>query len=297
MSKAPRIRTADLHCDSCGQLPEVPRTRLTVANILTVLPIELAVHAAVVNTGLAYGEKVLVLAVAATATVIWVAEPSARMLLRSWLHAPALRRRRTLDASPSLWRIRTVLPDEPGALKGVTQGLSRIDVNILAIHVHPAPVGVLDELVVSAPGGITEDDLVACVTACGGRDARVWPTSPVALSDGQTRALSLAARVASNPAELPGAVAELLSARLIVDEPGAIGEAGVGARSAALAGAGARDGTVLKVPTVSHVPLVFSRPGEPFTPAESGRAHRLAELAEAVELAQMTRARERHGTA
>ncbi len=37
---------------------------------------------------------------------------------------------------------------------------------------------------------------------------------------------------------------------------------------------------ILKIPTAWHGPLVFSRPGEPFSPAESARAHRLAELAE-----------------
>jgi hypothetical protein len=39
-------------------------------------------------------------------------------------------------------------------------------------------------------------------------------------------------------------------------------------------------GTVLKIPTAWHGPIAFHRPGEPFTPAESARAHRLAELAE-----------------
>jgi hypothetical protein len=43
-----------------------------------------------------------------------------------------------------------------------------------------------------------------------------------------------------------------------------------------------QDGTVLKIPTAWDVPLLISRPGEPFTPAESARANRLAELAETV---------------
>jgi hypothetical protein len=44
--------------------------------------------------------------------------------------------------------------------------------------------------------------------------------------------------------------------------------------------ASADAGTVLKIPTAWHGPITFYRPGEPFTPAESARAHRLAELAE-----------------
>ena len=39
-------------------------------------------------------------------------------------------------------------------------------------------------------------------------------------------------------------------------------------------------GTLLRIPTAWHGPITFFRPGEPFTPAESARAHRLAELAE-----------------
>src|SRR5512141_4546 len=104
--------TAELACDSCGQLPEATKTRLTVVNVVTILPIELLVHAAVVHTELPYLAKVIVLAVTATSLVIWVAEPSARRLLWSWLHAPALRRRRNLETSAALWRVRTVLADE-----------------------------------------------------------------------------------------------------------------------------------------------------------------------------------------
>ena len=37
---------------------------------------------------------------------------------------------------------------------------------------------------------------------------------------------------------------------------------------------------MLRIPTAWHGPITFVRPGEPFTPAESARAHRLAELAE-----------------
>ena len=40
------------------------------------------------------------------------------------------------------------------------------------------------------------------------------------------------------------------------------------------------DGTVLKIPSPWTGLFAFTRPNEPFTPAESARAHRLAELAE-----------------
>ncbi|MEV7132774.1 ACT domain-containing protein [Arthrobacter sp. NPDC093128] len=268
--KAQSPESADLSCEVCGQMPEPPKARLTLANILVMLPIELLVHAAVVETHLPYVAKVLVLTLTATVLVIWVAEPSAARMLRSWLHAPALRHRKRLNTAPALWRARTVLRDEPGSLQKITQALARLDTNILSIHIHPVAGGVLDEFVLSAPGHLRERGLLEALRDGGGRHAHVWPTTALAMADGQTRALSLAARIAGNPNELPLAVAELLSARIVpVPVEG-------GQESPASADAG----TVLKIPTAWHGPITFYRPGEPFTPAESARAHRLAELAE-----------------
>ncbi|HEX2246940.1 MAG TPA: amino acid-binding protein [Arthrobacter sp.] len=265
---------AELSCDSCGQLPEPPRTRLTLANVAAMLPIELLVHAVVIHTDLSYLVKVLILTVTATVLVIWVAEPSASRLLRRWLHAPALHRRKKLHSAQALWHARTTLADRPGALERVTHALSCLDINILSIQVHPVRGGVLDEFVLAGPGGLTEQDLLEAFAAGGGSSSRVMPTTPIALADGQTSALSLAARIAGNPSELPLAVAELLSAE-IVSETG--GHPGRGHTA---------DGTLLKIPTAWHQPIVFTRPGNPFTPAESARAHRLAELAEIVELSR-----------
>jgi hypothetical protein len=268
--KAQSPETADLSCEVCGQMPEPTKTRLTLANIAVMLPIELLVHAAVVETHLPYVAKVLVLTLTATVLVIWVAEPSAARMLRSWLHAPALRHRKRLSTAPALWRARTVLRDQPGSLQRITQALARLDTNILSIHVHPVAGGVLDEFVLSAPGHLGERELLEALRDGGGRHPHVWPTTALAMADGQTKALSLAARIAGNPDELPLAVAELLSAKIVPvaiegrQEPPAPADAG----------------TVLKIPTAWHGPITFHRPSEPFTPAESARAHRLAELAE-----------------
>lgn len=265
---------AELSCEVCGQMPEPTKTRLTVANVAVMLPIELLVHALVVQTHLPYLAKVLVLTLTATVLVIWVAEPSAARILRRWLHAPALRHRRRLGTAPALWRARTVLRDEPGSLKRITRSLALLDTNILGIHVHPVRGGVLDEFVLSAPGEVSERQLLEALADGGGRSTQVWPTTALAMADGQTKALSLAARVAATPAELPLAVAELLSARIL--DPG-----GESARRASRDGGETDDaGTLLKIPTAWHGPITFFRPGEPFTPAESARAHRLAELAE-----------------
>ncbi len=247
-------------------MPEPTKTRLTVANVAVMLPIELLVHALVVGTHLPYLAKVLVLTLTATVLVIWVAEPSAARMLRGWLHAPALRHHRKLGSAPALWRARTVLQDHPGSLQKITRALARLDTNILSIHVHPVAGGVLDEFVLSAPGNLSERHLLEALHDAGGSSSRVWPTTALAMADGQTKALSLAARIADAPDELPLAVAELLRARILTPA-----EAILEADDA---------GTRLKIPTAWHGPITFARPGEPFTPAESARAHRLAELAE-----------------
>jgi len=247
-------------------MPEPPKARLTLANVAVMLPIELLVHALVVETHLPYVAKVLVLTLTATVLVIWVAEPSAARILRGWLHAPALRHRRKLGAAPALWRARTVLRDEPGSLQRLTRALARTGTNILSIHVHPVAGGVLDEFVLSAPGNLGERQLLDALQDGGGTRSHVWPTTALAMADGQTRALSLAARIADAPDELPLAVAELLQARILTPAEAVLEKHDAG--------------TQLKIPTAWHGPITFVRPGEPFTPAESARAHRLAELAE-----------------
>ena len=125
------------------------------------------------------------------------------------------------------------------------------------------------------PGELGEAELLKALRDGGGRDPHVWPTTALAMADGQTGALSLAARIAANPAELPLAVAELLRAR-IETRP----DTDTAAPAATAGTVPAPDGTVLRIPTAWHGPITFVRPGEPFTPAESARAHRLAELAE-----------------
>ena len=257
-------------------MPEPPKTRLTLANVAVMLPIELLVHALVVEAHLPYLAKVLALTLTATVLVIWVAEPSAARILRGWLHAPALRHRRKLATAPALWRARTVLRDEPGSLQKVSHALARQGTNILSIHVHPVHDGVLDEFVLSVPDHVGERRLMEALHDGGGIRSHVWPTTALAMADGQTRALSLAARIAAAPEELALAVAELLQARIVTPAEEDVIAADEG-------------NTRLRLPTAWHGPITFSRPGEPFTPAESARAHRLAELAEILAHQQATR--------
>ena len=64
------------------------------------------------------------------------------------------------------------------------------------------------------PATCAKRELLRALRDGGGSDPQVWPTTALAMADGQTGALSLAARIAANPEELPLAVAELLRARI-----------------------------------------------------------------------------------
>lgn len=268
--------TAGLACEVCGRLPEPRKGRLTTANVLAMLPVELAVHAAVVSSGLPLVAKVLVLTVTATTLAVWVAEPSVMRLLRRWLHGPVLRERRRLAIAGSLWRLRTTVDDTPGTLEAITRQLRMLDGNILSVQVHPGTDGVIDELVVDVPESTTARDLVEAVEDGGGRDAQVWPTTALALADSPTRALCAAVRVAAAPHELPEAVADLLDAEVV--------DGGPGEPTSYLSG----DATRLKVHSGWRGAVVLARAGQPFTLAESARAHRLAELAEVVDGVRLT---------
>lgn len=276
---ARRPPTADLHCELCGRLPHPAKSRLTFANVAAMLPIELAVHAVVLRSDLPYLGKVVLLTVLATVLVVWVAEPSIMRLLRGWLHAPQLLHRRRLESADRLWRLRTRISDEPGALQALAERLEALDVNILDLQVHPCADGALDELVVATSDEVAAQDLLDAATAAGGVDALVWPTTALALADGQTKALSLSIRVAADPSELAWAVAELLGAEIVTSSLTAPGPDPLPLGAA----------TMLKIPSPWQGAFVFSRPGVPFTPAESARAHRLAELAEQAHLSDLHR--------
>ena len=147
---------------------------------------------------------------------------------------------------------------------------------ILDLQVYPLPNSARDEIVVGAAEHLREEDLLCAIQRGGGVDVRVWPTTALALVDGQTKALTLAARVAVNPEELPLAVAEMLDAQVVTD----LGQ------TQGRSYRGAENGTTLRIPSPWTGLFVFSRPDEPFTPAESARANRLAQIAEAALITQ-----------
>jgi len=258
-------------CRICGRRPHPSRMRLTLAKLGAVLPVEFVLHALVLHYHFSYLVAVVALALATTVLVIWVVEPSTMRLLRTWLHAPQERRERRINGSLELWRVRVTLDDAPGALEKITHALTQLDANILSVKVHPLERGALDEIIVATDRDMHRHHLVDSLHAAGGRDIEVDTTSALALVDVETRALDLAGRVADNPAHLPQAVATLLDATLVTDrvrtDRKSIGAIGAGTAT-------------LRIPSPWTAPLLFDRPGRPFTPAESARAHRLAIIAE-----------------
>ncbi|MCP9625049.1 amino acid-binding protein [Nocardia otitidiscaviarum] len=255
-------RTDVLACEVCGRLPHPHRTRLALAKLAAVFPVELALHALVVHYHLPYLATVLVLTVTTTILVIWVVEPSAMRMLGSWLHGPELRHRDHVRRADYLWRIRVRIDDSPGRLESLAKHLANRRANILTVHVHHLENGVLDELVVSTPADVTTHTLETAVMRAGGTVVGIWPAPALALVDGQTKALTLATRLAADPDELPLVIAELLGAQYVTSTS-----------------VSRTPGVTLEIDTHPELPMTFVRAGEPFTPAEIARAHRLTDLA------------------
>lgn len=256
-------RTDVLACEVCGRLPHPRRTRLALAKLAAVFPVELALHALVIHYELPYLATVLLLTITTTILVIWVVEPSAMRMLGAWLHGPELRHRDDFHRADQLWRIRVRIDDTPGRLELLAKQLANRRANILTVHVHHLENGVLDELVVATPSDVTSRALETAVSRAGGTTVGIWPAPALTLVDGQTRALTLAGRLATDPDELPLVIAELLGAQYI-SSPDSTDPT---------------DGVTLEIDEHPDLPMTFIRAGEPFTPAEIARAHRLTDLA------------------
>jgi hypothetical protein len=82
-----------------------------------------------------------------------------------------------LDETGTTWRVRARLVDRPGALAGLTRRLGERGANVLAVTVLPVADtpsngeagagGVVDELVLRAPGAVGEGDLRLLVESVG----------------------------------------------------------------------------------------------------------------------------------
>lgn len=149
-----------------------------------------------------------------------------------------------------LWRVRTTLPDRPGALASLAAACGEAGVNILGLQIFPGVEAVTDELVLSTPDDWTEAEIAALVD----RPISAAPCTEAALLDQPTRYVQAARAMLTQPASFPEVAARLFDA-----EAGAAGEHDVMSL------------------VVGDVQVQVSRPA-PFTATEHARGAALADL-------------------
>ncbi|MEU3200589.1 MULTISPECIES: GNAT family N-acetyltransferase [unclassified Streptomyces] len=172
-----------------------------------------------------------------------------------------------------LWRMRTTVKDEPGALATLCTALAERRVDILSLQTHPLGAETVDEFLLRAPAGT---DLITAVSLAGGTDTWTERADAHDLVDAPTRVLGLAARTASDAAELPLALRQLLGRCTIRSRP-ATPAAGTAA-AVTVPAEGSLEDTVIRLRDPEGGVLTVERPYLPFTPTEFARARALVEL-------------------
>ncbi|MEY7977969.1 N-acetyltransferase family protein [Streptomyces pilosus] len=172
-----------------------------------------------------------------------------------------------------LWRMRTTVRDEPGALAALCTALAERRVDILSLQTHPLGEDTVDEFLLRAPAGT---DLTAAVSHAGGTDTWTERADAHDLVDAPTRVLGLAARTATDAAELPLALRQLLGRCTIRSQP-AVSVSGRTAETTVPLD-GSLEGTVIRLRDPEGGVLTVERPHLPFTPTEFARARALVEL-------------------
>jgi ribosomal protein S18 acetylase RimI-like enzyme len=152
-----------------------------------------------------------------------------------------------------LWRVRTTLPDRPGALAALAAACGDARVNILGLQIFPGVESVTDELVLQTPEDWGETEIAELLGRSGGTSVSAGPCTEAALTDQPTRYVQAARSVLAQPASFPDVVARLFDAE---------------------AGAAAQD--VMEL-TVADVQVQISRTA-PFTATEHARGAAIADL-------------------
>ncbi|MEV5430799.1 GNAT family N-acetyltransferase [Streptomyces sp. NPDC052701] len=175
-----------------------------------------------------------------------------------------------------LWRMRTTVKDEPGSLAALCTALAERRVDILSLQTHPLAEGTVDEFLLRAPGGLGAAEITGAVSRAGGTDTWMERADAHDLVDAPTRVLGLAARTATDAAELPLALRQLLGRCTIRSLPAAPGR---GDRAPAGGPVeGALEDTVMRLRAPEGGVITVERPYLPFTPTEFARARALVEL-------------------
>jgi GNAT superfamily N-acetyltransferase len=113
-----------------------------------------------------------------------------------------------------LWRVRTTLPDRPGALALIAEQCGLADVNILGLQIFPGVEAVTDELVLRTPDDWGPAQIGRLVENAGGREVVAMPCTEDALADQATLYVQAARAVLERPMTFPEVVGRLFDARL-----------------------------------------------------------------------------------
>jgi ribosomal protein S18 acetylase RimI-like enzyme len=111
-----------------------------------------------------------------------------------------------------LWRVRTTLPDRPGALAALAVSCGEAGVNILGLQIFPGIESVTDELVLRTPEGWGESEIGELLGRSGGLSVSAGSCTEAALTDQPTRYVQAARTILAQPASFPEVVARLFDA-------------------------------------------------------------------------------------
>ncbi|SFQ34492.1 ACT domain-containing protein [Amycolatopsis arida] len=176
------------------------------------------------------------------------------------------------DDPPSVtWRLRIRVDDRPGTLARVAIRLADLGCNILGLTVLPVPGGVLDEVVLRPPIGLTPAQLVTALRGEGCDCVGLVEADLRDLVDAGTAALAAATRAVVDPAHTVDAIREVLAADLVTVVPA--DEANPGRTEG---------GHRAVLPLGPARVLVARRRWAPFAQLELARARALAHLMAAV---------------
>ena len=183
-----------------------------------------------------------------------------------------------------LWRVRTTLPDRPGALAVLAQRCGEAGVNILGLQIFPGIEDVTDELVLRTPLGWGHAEIVRLLEGSGGSGVVVLPARETALTDQPTRYIRAAQLILERPLVFPEVVGRLFDTDIDADGDPLPGGPDVGPD--------AGPGAALDVMTMTVGDVeVQVRRRTPFTATEHARCAALADLVSDV----LRRARETTG--
>lgn len=111
-----------------------------------------------------------------------------------------------------LWRVRTTLPDRPGALAVLAHNCGQAGVNILGLQIFPGVNAVTDELVLRTPQGWGLAEVAELIEGSGGENVSGGECTDHALVDQPARYVQAARTILAQPASFPEVVARLFDA-------------------------------------------------------------------------------------